>query len=114
MKKIPKEYWDRRIRLACVFIYYPIIWIARIYSTFLPFVRNHLINYETTGNKKSLFFIDLISVTSISLIGGIFWREEILNDPSKYKYLFLLYLCLIAYGFMSLLYMRDQKLQYNT
>ena len=111
MEKVPKEYWELRIKLVCMFIYYPVIWITQFYAVFLPFVRRHLLRYELDGNKKSTFLINLISVTSIAALIGLIWHAELLSDPTKYKYILGLYISLIVFGYMSLVFMRDLKMQ---
>jgi len=111
MEKVPKEYWELRIKLACMFIYYPVIWITQLYSVFSPFVRRHLLSYELDGNKKSTFLINLISVTSIAALISLIWHAELLSDPTKYKYILGLYICMIVFGYMSLVFMRDLKMQ---
>ena len=112
MEKIPKEYWERRIWFICIFIYYPILLITLIYASFLPFVKDHLRNYQKFGNVKSTLIIVVISISSHSAVIGMIWRKEIFADPSKYIYLLILYFCLIVYGYMSLQFIRDLRSWY--
>lgn len=111
MEKVPEKYWELRIKLACMFIYYPIIWIANLYSVFSPYVRRHLLSYDLDGNKKSTFIINLISVSSIVALLGVIWHAELLSDPTRYKYIIGLYVIIILFGYMSLVFMRELKMK---
>lgn len=107
MEKIPKEYWEQRIKLACFLIYYPILWIGHLYSVFIPFVRKHMINYEEHKNKISALIISIISVSSLAIIAVIFCFDPIVNNPSIHKYIIGLYFCSLVWGFLSLQFMES-------
>lgn len=111
METRSKEFWDFLIKITCMFIFYPIIWIAHVYALFSPAVRRHLLSYELDGNRKSMLVIDVISVATIAGVPGLIYLTEFRGDTGKPLYLLGLFLCLLGFGYISLVFMRDLKMQ---
>ena len=73
-----------------------------------------MLSYEQNGNKKSTLFINLIGVTTIGAIISIIWTSPIFANTANYKYILGLYLCMVLYGFLSLVFMRELKMKKST
>lgn len=90
------NYWDLRVRRFSYVVGHPLLAIARIYSFFLPQVKQKTAEYHQTGSMTSIAVISGVSTGTVNLVLAYLWKAHIIKTT-------LVFVAFIGFCFSSFL-----------